>query len=158
MEIYKNLFNYMENLIKQLENKQIIKAIIRDIQRETTIKPSLMDIEYIDSLLQQLDEVILPRSINHRTIKNIIEDIEKTNITPNKIDYEHIESLIQQLEACMSTDEKDEEDEELMISCSEFIEEVPYNPLLLMPYHNQQLIKLEKLIADRIYQYKSELL
>jgi hypothetical protein len=158
MEIYKNLFNYMENLIKQLENKQIIKAIIRNIQRETTIKPSLIDIEYIDSLLQQLDEVILPRSINHRTIKNIIEDIEKTNITPNKINYEHIESLIQQLEACMSTDEKDEEDEELMISCSEFIEEVPYNPLLLMPYHNQQLIKLEKLIADRIYQYKSELL
>ena len=158
MEIYKNLFNYMENLIKQLENKQIIKAIIRDIQRETTIKPSLIDIEYIDSLLQQLDEVILPRSINHRTIKNIIEDIEKTNITPNKINYEHIESLIQQLEACMSTDEKDEEDEELMISCCEFIEEVPYNPLLLMPYHNQQLIKLEKLIADRIYQYKSELL
>ena len=155
MEIYKNLFNYMENLIKQLENKQIIKAIIRNIQRETTIKPSLIDIEYIDSLLQQLDEVILPRSINHRTIKNIIEDIEKTNITPNKINYEHIESLIQQLEACMSTDEKDEE---LMISCSEFIEEVPYNPLLLMPYHNQQLIKLEKLIADRIYQYKSELL
>ena len=152
MEIYKNLFNYMENLIKQLENKQIIKAIIRNIQRETTIKPSLIDIEYIDSLLQQLDEVISPRSINHRTIKNIIEDIEKTNITPNKINYEHIESLI---EACMSTDEKDEE---LMISCSEFIEEVPYNPLLLMPYHNQQLIKLEKLIADRIYQYKSELL
>ena len=83
----------MENLIKQLENKQIIKAIIRDIQRETTIKPSLIDIEYIDSLLQQLDEVISPRSINHRTIKNIIEDIEKTNITPNKINYEHIESV-----------------------------------------------------------------
>ena len=159
MEIYKNLFNYMENLIKQLENKRIIKAIIKDIQgKTTTIKPSLIDYEYIDSLLQQLDEVISPRSINHRTIKNMIEDIEKTNITPNKIDYEHIESLIQQLEACMSTDEKDEEDEELMISCSEFIEEVPYNPLLLMPYHNQQLLKLEKLIADRIYQYKSELL
>ena len=155
MEIYKNLFNYMENLIKQLENKQIIKAIIRDIQRETTIKPSLIDIEYIDSLLQQLDEVILPRSINHRTIKNVIEDIEKTNITPNKINYEHIESVLQQLEACMSTE--DEEDD-FMLSFCEFIEEVPYNPLLLMPYHNQQLLKLEKLIADRIYQYKSELL
>jgi hypothetical protein len=75
MEIYKNLFNYMENLIKQLENKQTIKAIIRDIQRETTIKSSLMDIEYIDSLLQQLDEVISPRSNNHRTIKNMIEKV-----------------------------------------------------------------------------------
>ena len=157
MEIYKNLFNYMENLIKQLENKCIIKAIIRNIQRETTIKPSSVDIEYIDSLLQQLEAVIAPeKSINHRTIKDIIEDIKKTtNITPNKINYEHIESVLQQLEACMSTE--DEEDD-FMLSFCEFIEEVPYNPLLLMPYHNQQLLKLEKLIADRIYQYKSELL
>ena len=47
MEIYKNLFNYMENLIKQLENKRIIKDIIKDIQgKTTTIKPSLIDIEY----------------------------------------------------------------------------------------------------------------
>ena len=117
MEIYKNLFNYMENLIKQLDYKLIIKTILRDIHGKTTIKPTLIDYDYIDSLLQQLDEVILPKSINHRTIKNIIEDIEKTNITPNKFNYEHIESLIQQLEACMSTDEKDEEDGELMISC-----------------------------------------
>jgi len=64
MEIYKNLFNYMEILIKQLENKRIIKAIIKDIQgKTTTIKPSLIDYEYIDSLLQQLNEVISPRSI-----------------------------------------------------------------------------------------------
>ena len=156
MEIYKNLFNYMENLIKQLENKRIIKAIIRDIQGKTIIIPTLIDYTYIDSLLQQLEAVIAPeRSINHRTIKDIIEDIEKTNITPNKINYEHIESVLQQLEACMSTE--DEEDD-FMLSFCEFIEEVPYNPLLLMPYHNQQLLKLEKLIADRIYQYKSELL
>ena len=78
MEIYKNLFNYMENLIKQLENKRIIKAIIRDIQGKTIIIPTLIDYTYIDSLLQQLEAVIAPeRSINHRTIKDIIEDIEK---------------------------------------------------------------------------------
>jgi len=156
MEIYKNLFNYMENLIKQLENKRIIKAIIRDIQGKTIIIPTLINYTYIDSLLQQLEAVIAPeRSINHRTIKDIIEDIEKTtNITPNKINYEHIESVLQQLETYMSTDEEDD----FMLSWCEFIEEVPYNPLLLMPYHNQQLLKLEKLIADRIYQYKSELL
>jgi hypothetical protein len=120
------------------------------------MKPSSVDFEYIDSLLQQLEAVIAPeRSINHRTIKDIIEDIEKTtNITPNKINYEHIESLLQQLEARMSTDEEDD----FMLSFCEFIEEVPYNSLLLMPYHNQQLLKLEKLIGDKIYQYKSELL
>ena len=50
MEIHKNLFIYMENLIKQLENKCIIKAIIKDIQRKTPMKPTLTDIEYIDSL------------------------------------------------------------------------------------------------------------
>ena len=67
----------METLIKQLENKRIIKAIIRDIQGKTTMKPSSVDFEYIDSLLQQLEAVIAPeRSINHRTIKDIIEDIE----------------------------------------------------------------------------------
>ena len=36
-----------------------------------------------------------------------------------------------------------------MLSWCEFIEEVPYNLLLLTPYHNQQLLKLEKLIADK---------
>ena len=32
---------FLHNLINQLENKCIIKAIIRDIQGKTTIKPSL---------------------------------------------------------------------------------------------------------------------
>ena len=99
--------------------------------------------------------IVPERSTNQLTIKDIIKDIQKTtNITPNKINYEHIESVLQQLEACMSTDEEDD----FMLSFCEFIEEVPYNPLLLMPYHNQQLLKLEKLIGDKIYQYKSELL
>ena len=157
MEIYKNLFNYMENLIRQLEKKRIIRDIIKDIQgKTTTIKPSLIDYDYIDSLLQQLEAVIVPeRSINQLTIKDIIKDIQKTtNIQPTTINYEPIESVLQQLETCMSTDEEDD----FMLSWCEFIEEVPYNPLLLMPYHNQQLLKLEKLIGDKIYQYKSELL
>ena len=34
MEIYKKLFNYMENLIKQLDNKVILRNIIRDIQEK----------------------------------------------------------------------------------------------------------------------------
>ncbi len=46
----------------------------------------------------------------------------------------------------------------MILSFCEFIKEVPYNPLLLMTYHKQQLLKLEKLIADKIYQCKSELL
>ncbi len=85
MEIYKNLFDYMENLIKQLDNKVILKDIIRDIQETKIIKPTLIDNEYIDSLLQQLEAVIAQeRSMNQPTIKDIIK-ISRKQQTLNQL-------------------------------------------------------------------------
>ena len=108
--------------------------------------------KYFNEVVEQVENYfnIIEAKINNNNINNLNNDVIITNINSNEKSFVIVDGDGEIVEI-------EEEDDILLYSC-DFINEVQFNPLMLMSFHEQQLKQLGDVIENRIYLYKNTLL
>ena len=105
--------------------------------------------KYFNEVAEQVENYFntIEAKINNN-INNLNNDVIITNINTNKKSVVIVDGDIVEIE---------EEDDIALYNC-DFIDEVQFNPLAMMSFHDQEIKKLGDIIEERIYLYKNTLL
>ena len=103
--------------------------------------------KYFNEVVEQVENCfsIIEAKINNN-INNLNNDVIITDIDTD-------EKSVVIVDGDGDIVEFEEEDDILLYSC-DFINEVQFNPLMLMSFHDQEIKKLGDIIEERIYLYK----
>ena len=106
--------------------------------------------KYFNEVVEQVENYfkILEAKLNNNNINNLNNDVIITDINTDDNSVVDGDGDIVEFE---------EDDDILLYSC-DFINEVQFNPAMLMSFHDQQVKQLGDVIEQRIYLYKNTLL